>query len=448
MLVFFLVPLYTAVLSTAEYGTYDIVISTITLLIPIFTFNISDGVLRFSMDDDLDVVQVAHIGIGVVLLSSIFVTLLTLTPFTPWRNIDGIEFVALIYFFTAMHQVLICLARGLEKMKLVALAGIISAVFLVGFNIVFLLCLNMGLFGFYSATVISYGIPVLFLLFAMRNILFFKPVKKKKKLVLSMVRYSFPLAATVLGWWLINTSDKYIVLYFCGSEANGLYSIAYQIPAILNTIAGIFLQAWQVTAVKEFDKNDTDGFLLQVFNIVEMIMVLACSLMIILSPVFADFLFSGDFYLAWIFVPLLLVYAVLNTMSGMWAPFFSVNLDSKPIAISTFLGGLVNIILGIPLVFLLGIYGAVLSSVVAGFVNWVYRGLKSRKYIVNHFHLKKSFCLYLLLVIQATVMMLNTPSFFSIILQFAIFFSFIFCFRKNMKSGFYYFRSIVKRGDN
>lgn len=42
ILVFLLVPLYTSVLSTAEYGTYDLAISTVTLLYPILTVNIVD----------------------------------------------------------------------------------------------------------------------------------------------------------------------------------------------------------------------------------------------------------------------------------------------------------------------------------------------------------------------------------------------------------------------
>lgn len=47
LLVFFLVPIYTSVLSTAEYGTYDLAMSTVLLLYPVLTVNIVDGVMRF-----------------------------------------------------------------------------------------------------------------------------------------------------------------------------------------------------------------------------------------------------------------------------------------------------------------------------------------------------------------------------------------------------------------
>ena len=47
---FFLVPLYTNVLTTTEYGTYDLFNATIGVLLPILTLNIQESVLRFSLD--------------------------------------------------------------------------------------------------------------------------------------------------------------------------------------------------------------------------------------------------------------------------------------------------------------------------------------------------------------------------------------------------------------
>ncbi|HFM6589426.1 TPA: oligosaccharide flippase family protein, partial [Enterococcus faecium] len=71
ILVFLLVPLYTSVLSTTEYGTYDLTISTATLLFPILTLNIVDAVMRFLMDKDKNKKNIASIAIKVIFLSVI-----------------------------------------------------------------------------------------------------------------------------------------------------------------------------------------------------------------------------------------------------------------------------------------------------------------------------------------------------------------------------------------
>ena len=50
LLSFFLIPLYTASLTTTEYGSFDLINTTIGLIIPIFTFNILEGIFRYSLD--------------------------------------------------------------------------------------------------------------------------------------------------------------------------------------------------------------------------------------------------------------------------------------------------------------------------------------------------------------------------------------------------------------
>ena len=58
-----MVPLYTSVLTTEEYGTYDLAVSTVSLLIPILSVNIVDGVMRYSMDSRYDRADIFSIGL-------------------------------------------------------------------------------------------------------------------------------------------------------------------------------------------------------------------------------------------------------------------------------------------------------------------------------------------------------------------------------------------------
>ena len=62
LLSFFLLPLYTTILTTSEYGTYDIINTTVSLLVPILTIDIGDAVLRFSMDKTVSQKEVLSIS--------------------------------------------------------------------------------------------------------------------------------------------------------------------------------------------------------------------------------------------------------------------------------------------------------------------------------------------------------------------------------------------------
>ena len=72
ILSFLLVPLYTYVLSTSEYGTIDIVNTTVQLLIPILTLNVQDSVLRFALDSDYRKEDVISISFRINCISACF----------------------------------------------------------------------------------------------------------------------------------------------------------------------------------------------------------------------------------------------------------------------------------------------------------------------------------------------------------------------------------------
>ena len=54
ILSFILVPLYTSVLTTNEYGIYELYITTIFLIAPILSANIIDAALRFLLEEGSD----------------------------------------------------------------------------------------------------------------------------------------------------------------------------------------------------------------------------------------------------------------------------------------------------------------------------------------------------------------------------------------------------------
>ena len=76
ILTFLLVPLYTNVLTTEEYGTYDFYVVTALLLVPLLSVDIVDSILRFSLDKNNNAKEVFSIGVRIELLAIVFCTIL------------------------------------------------------------------------------------------------------------------------------------------------------------------------------------------------------------------------------------------------------------------------------------------------------------------------------------------------------------------------------------
>ena len=71
ILVFLMIPLYTAVLSTEEYGISDMVQTTAQMLFPILTCMIADAILRFCFIKNVDRRKLFSTGLSVTLTATI-----------------------------------------------------------------------------------------------------------------------------------------------------------------------------------------------------------------------------------------------------------------------------------------------------------------------------------------------------------------------------------------
>lgn len=403
--VFLLVPIYTSALSTAEYGTYDLVVSTVSLLYPILTANITDAVMRFCMDKNYLKEEIATIGIRYVLFSIgvVGIFLFGIYWFEFFPNLDGIKVYIFIYYLSyVLNHFFIQFAKGLERVADMGIAGILGTVIMLGANVIFLLIFNLGLAGFFLANILAQIVPVLYYFFRLRFWKYIKGYNSNKGLEKQMLGYCVPLICTVLGWWVNSTSDRYMVTFMCGVAANGILSVSYKIPSIINALQTIFVQAWQISAIKEYGEKGIAFFYGKVFTYLNAMMSVACSCLIILCKPLAHILYANDFYVAWQYVPFLLISSVFNCAAGFIGPILSAKKDSKNMAISAVYGALSNIALNVVLVYVIGLQGATIATAVSSYIIYYYRkcAVKDELKLENY---RRIIFTWILLCIQAVL---------------------------------------------
>lgn len=378
ILIFFLVPLYTRVLSTAEYGIYDLTLTTIQLLFPVLTLNIVDAIVRFSLEKNSNTKDIASIGAKHIVISIFLVSiiLLLIDCFTLIPSIHGLEYLICLYYSVyVINSYTVQLAKGLEKITDMGIAGVIGTITVITSNILFLLVYKMGLKGFYFANILGQLLPTLYISIRIKIWKYFA-LKTSAGLNRQMVLYTAPLIINTVAWWVNSASDKYIVALILGASANGLIAVAYKIPTILSTVQSVFNQAWQISAITEYNGNKSNEFYESVFTKLNSLMCIGASFLILFSESIAKILYAKDFYEAWKYVPFLIVASVINAASGVLGPILSARKDSKSIAIAGFSGAVVNIILNFLLISLMGVQGATIATVVSSFVIFIIRKMK------------------------------------------------------------------------
>lgn len=373
---FLLVPLYTEILSTFEYGSYDLITASVGFIFPILSLNIVDAIMRFSLDSSQSKNDIGKIGLIYVLRSNIIVSfaILALYLFDVFPALNEIYGLAILYyFFSSFYTYLIQFAKGCENVKTLGISGVLGTIIIIIFNIIFLVVLKLGIMGMFWASIITQAINCGYLGVKLSLFTRIKEGKYNRDLEKQMLLYCIPLIATTLGWWINNASDKYIVAFYLGASANGILAISYKLPTIINTLQSIFIQAWQISAIKEYGTEDASGFYGNVFSKINLMMCASCSWLIILAIPIAKLLFAKDFFDAWRYSPFLIISSVMNSASGLLGPILSARKNSKALALSAVYGATANIVLNIILVYYLGIQGATIATLISSFIIFIVR---------------------------------------------------------------------------
>lgn len=406
ILVFLMVPLYTNVLTTAEYGLYDIFITTAQLLLPFFSLNVTDGVLRFVLESDNNVNQVFRIALRFILLSLIPTILILvvnqIVGYSAELNVYGV-YVLAYYISYSFNQFFIQFAKSINQVSKMTISGVIGTVVTVAVCIISLLVLNLGLKGFFCANILGQFLPSLYLFISLKLWSYIdREVVIDRILQKRLLAYTIPLTMTTVGWWLNNTSDKYIITAMKGIEINGLLSVAYKIPSILAILHGIFIQAWQISAMKEFGKADSILFYNKVFVALNIFVYFSASILIVLTRPLAYIAFSNEFYNAWIFVPYLLMGTVFTASAGFIAPILTSAYKTWAVAKSTIIGGVINIVLNIVFLYVLGNIGVAVATLLSSFVILFVR-YKDSSGVITKDSFNNCLVLWGLLCLQATL---------------------------------------------
>lgn len=408
LLVFLMVPLYTHVLSAEEFGIADLMTSTLNILSPLLTLAIAQATMRFLLDKDSDKGKVLGvsllfigIGLGVLLLVTPFATRISPEIGKYWWY-----FLAL-YILSALNECQSNYIRGIDRIRLFAAKGIFHTATTIGLNILFLLVLRTNVEGYLCAILLSDVIAILFGFIGCKMWRVIPQIRLDKKLIGEMLRYSVPMMPTIIAWWVMQTSDKYVVIAFCGMAASGIYSVAYKIPSILSVVTSIFNQAWQISAVKNLDDPDYHSYVTEVYRSFFALSVCLCSALICASELLGKILFSGGFFIAWTYVPVLLVAYFLSGLSGVMASVFTAHKRTGVLFYSTVCGAVLNLVLNILLIPKFGPMAAAATTALGFFSTYWIRELCLSKYFGLKMNGAKEGTMVCLLVVQAILMSLN-----------------------------------------
>lgn len=366
ILSFLFVPFYTAYLTTAEFGIADIITTTVTLIFPILTIGISEAVLRYACDETENKKEVFSVSVAVIVAATVINTSLAYIVASFFPSIsEYILYYVVLFFLSALELSLSNYIKGFGYTRLFAIKGIVYTAVFIFSNIIFLTVLNKSLSGYVYSMIIANIVSILTMIMGGRLENFAVSFRINKKLAKSMFRYSLPMVPATIAWWLNISLNRYMIAYMVGVDETGLYSIATKIPTIVASITAIFSQAWQLAAMRSYGSKDFSVFFSNIFQLIHYILIVGAIIAITGNKILAYFLFRNDFFLAWRYVPLLLISAILSSEAGVLASAYTSAKKTNILFISTVTAAVINVIINYALIKAMGAIGATLATVIS-----------------------------------------------------------------------------------
>ena len=413
-IVFFLTPLYTYYLTTSQFGLTDMLNTVVSLILPLATLSIPDAVLRFCIDDKENSRRYITIGLVVTLLGSLFVC-----AFLPSLNLGIFGGLSAYrwWFFSAYIMVALQtlgsnIARGLNQVKLMSVASVLSAVVNGVLSVVLIAVFHYGIEGFFVAYILGNAIGALCYFIGGEHYRYILWNDFSPSFLRVMLTYCVPLIPNALFWWVNQSINRFFITGIMGIAASGLFAAASKIPSILNLVSGVFQQAWSLSAFQEYRNEGKDKFFNNIYELYNMGMAVCTVVLIVLSRWIASFMFQKDFYAAWVYVPVLLLTFYYNSLNSFYGSIFTASMKTRALFSTTMVGGLACVVLTYPLIRILGLQGAGVAAALSTFIVLVLRVRASRMYMRIRHDVMDLVITHSLVVVSCLCMVVDTrPTF-------------------------------------
>ncbi len=370
---FLLLPLYTSILSTEEYGTYDFIVAISAFLLPIITMSMHEALFRFIIDSGKEGIEFKKIisnSFFIVLFGIICFCIVMLIIDLIFPALTNLKYICIYVISSALFCFSNNLLRGLGRIKEFAFLSSGKNILQIILNVLVILVFRLGMKGLLFSLCISELLSFIIVAIISKMFKYISPKYISFKEIRIMMNYSLPLIPNALSAQIINLSDRVVIKEFLGSSFNGIYSVAYKFPNIIEILYHFFYNAWSESASRVFaaGKENAQAFYQSLYNIISNLLFSVILLMISCMPVLFRIFVKGDYTAGFVYIPILLMAIYFDCLAKFYSGIFTALKKTKSMATSTTISAVLNLVINILFIRKIGLYAAALSTLISDIV--------------------------------------------------------------------------------
>lgn len=410
LIIFFLLPFYTAFLTTEEYAIIDIISITQQLIFPIITLDITEAVIRFGMEKESNKQSIFTVGLILTIVGNIVLAIgcttgIALSIGSKKYILYFLIFSVVISFNTLMSSFL----RTIDKVHVITIASIVNILVATLLNIILIAKEGLGVDGYYLAFIIGNLFAIFIMIAGASKVKYSIKVNRNefKHYCIPMVKYAMPLIPNALFWWVNSSLDRYFLTAMSGLAYAGMYAAANKIPSILSTVTSIFQQSWGLSMFKENTSESKKEFFDVVYTFYNELLFFTSLFLVFGTKIICSVLLSKEFFTAWTWVPWLVLGFYSNSISSFIGTEFTAAKRTAWILITTLVSAAANTILNILLIPRYSGLGAAIATCISYLILLEIRVIIINRYFeleINNKKLIKMHFVLLTAVISVTIL--------------------------------------------
>lgn len=372
---FLLVPFYTNVIDTTDFGIYSNIYAYLAFLNIVFIYGMDAAFMKYSSvaegSGKKKTFSTAYIFVFFTTIALAAILYLLKRPFTELMEISG-QYTKLYYYviFILIFDTLalvpfanLRLERKAGKFTAVKLANIIINLTL---NFVLVLKYHLGIEAIFVANLVASALTFIVLI---PEILQKLALKIDKDLLKIMLKFAIPYLPASLAAMVVQVVDRPVVLAMTDPSTLGIYQANYKLGIFMMLFVSMFQYAWQpffLNNAKEKNAKEIFSKILTLFLLVASMVWIVLTLFV---EDFARFQFLpghsiiGKEYLSGItIVPIVLLGYLFNGIYYNFQAGIYIEEKTKYFPYVTGAGAVINVVVNVLLIPVLGIMGAALAT--------------------------------------------------------------------------------------
>jgi len=379
---FLLLPILTKFLGATDFGIWSQIKITVTLLASISVLSLDTIIIRFISGEE-NKLKISTEFISFLMLSLSFAIFLGGTIYifsekisfflTHISNIGFFfKFVVIMIVLQVIYYLFMTFFRSKELIKFHSMMELIGVV-LEMCLIYILLLKGYGLIGVISAFILTKLLLVFIASINIKKYLLF--VKPSFKVIKPYFTFGLPLVFMPVLSILLQISDQYIIGYYSGAKAVGIYALAYSLCVIIKLLLDPIYLLLQQTMSKAWNQGDIEKakFYFQYsYKYAFMLVIPTMFGLSLLAKPILKIISTTEFIAGSLLVPIISLGITLYTFFFLAMILLQLSKKTKRITQIFIMLVVVNILLNFILIPYLGNLGAALSTLVAFAISAVY----------------------------------------------------------------------------